>query len=163
MLRHNFMGIRKDEVIILLFRRPDILYAGLRIFRIITNKVINLGCSRIFAKFYKLYTNGLKPEHQTYGRWWPNSSSIDVVGRSVSVKEGYLALGACFLAAGSDEDDGGSASNKSKCGGSSVGTNVAALSLGMSLSECNVSISKIRRIHGFVACECIPIPVHVLT
>ena len=92
-----------------------------------------------------------------------NSYSSEMVGRLVSVEEGYLAFRASFLAAGSDKDEGGSASNKSKCGGSSVGTNVAALSLGMRLSECNVSISKIRRIHGFVACECIPIPVHVLT
>lgn len=76
-----------------------------------------------------------------------------MVGRLVSVKEGYLALGASFLAAGSDEDDGGSTSNKSKSG-TNVGIRVAALGPGMSLGELEIVI-------GF-ACHRLVHPVHIL-
>ena len=57
-----------------------------------------------------------------------------MVGRSVSVKEVHLACGGILLEAGSEEDDGGGASNKSKCG-TNEGISVAALSLGMRLGE----------------------------
>ena len=63
-----------------------------------------------------------------------------MVGRLVSVEEGYLAFRASFLAAGSDKDEGGSASNKSKCG-TNIGIIVAALSLGMSQGELEIVIT----------------------
>ena len=62
-----------------------------------------------------------------------------MVGRLVSIKEGYLALGASLLAAGSDEGEGGSEANNSKCC-TSVDIGVATLSLGMSLGEFDLTI-----------------------